>query len=126
MPVRPTFDDQESIDERRNEEERSAPRRVVRRPSLAVDMVEEVHGAPLPIRRLAAALLLDSVTILKSERPKTRRAIAAWEDRRELEAEFLSNERACGHWCEAAGIEWDAMVSRLRAERFLPAFATAA
>lgn len=74
-----------------------------------------------PHRKLAAAVVAGCVEILKEPKPKSDQAITQWKSRRRDEAAFITNARASAFWCEAAGVEWDVVVSQLRAKRWLAA-----
>lgn len=84
--------------------------------------------AASPEQRLAIAIVAGCVDVLKAKVPTTGRARLEWEKRRKFESEFIADPRASAPWVEAAGLDWDAVVSRLRHQNLLHpiAFATAA
>lgn len=75
------------------------------------------HAAPLAysgLRALAISLLADAVTILR--RPVRRRYDEA---RRAYEVAFFRDPARCAKWCEMAGYDYGAIVSKLDAQGLL-------
>lgn len=90
-------------------------------------------------RALASDLILDAIRILdmpppSSTAPKDRkrtggkklcptckwvRGWQAWRDRHNRETDFFNSPRKSAVWCELAGFDWDAVVSRVRARGLL-------
>jgi hypothetical protein len=77
---------------------------------------EEVMNAieATPHRKLAAALMAGCVDVLKVPRPKSRQAVVSWNRARRDEIAFITEPRASAFWCEAAGVDYDAVLSRLK------------
>lgn len=74
-----------------------------------------------PERKLATDLLADAIRILRDP-PQAIPGSKLWKQwlhEREREIEFFENPRKSAFWCEAAGLDWDAVVSRLRAQGLL-------
>jgi hypothetical protein len=70
---------------------------------------------------LASELVAGCINILREPRPQTPKAITAWESRRHAEQGFIGNPKASAAWCEIAGIEWDVVISRAKAQGLLAA-----
>lgn len=81
-------------------------------------------------RKLAVALVADAVQVLRTDPPSAtpprsrgehegwRQKWKKWERERRRDVEFFGSRRAAV-WCELAGLEVDAVRSRLEAERLL-------
>lgn len=73
-----------------------------------------------PERRLAIDLVADAIRILEApvpEHPNPKKLALLkrdWLQDRAREIAFFSNPRKSAFWCEAAGLDWEAVVSRLR------------
>jgi hypothetical protein len=72
-------------------------------------------------RSLAVAVLNSAVDALKVRRPRRADARRQWSAQRQDTVEFFEHPRASAVWCEAAGMEWDTVVSRLRMQGLLAA-----
>lgn len=80
---------------------------------------------PMEVRRLAADLILDAVQTLRTPPPTSRpakdrvtwrRRWITWAKHRIRDVEFFRDEARSGPWCEAAGLDYDAVLERLEAE----------
>lgn len=72
-------------------------------------------------RRLALALLADSVKVLRVKRPPGRQAGEAWDRGRTAELRFWRDPARSAFWCEAAGYDWNVFVGWLTDSGMLPA-----
>lgn len=78
-------------------------------------------------RKLAADLLSDTVSVLRQPPPPSRppsnrsraewvRSWEVWEQERMRDLRFIRDPERSASWCEAAGVDYDAVVSRLEDE----------
>lgn len=86
---------------------------------------------PAPYRRLAVALIQDAIITLKTPPPTAKRPPAgerrkawvtrweAWERSRMRDLAFFRDGKRAAPWCEAAGLDYGAVMARLEDEGLL-------
>lgn len=79
-----------------------------------------------PYRALAAAVMVDSLAVLRSKPPAKPSERKRWQADVAREVAFLSDPNKSETWCAVAGVSWEAMVSHLRYRGDLPAEPVAA
>jgi hypothetical protein len=130
MTRRPPLPEKDERSEDREFAGDSAPRPTSHRAeaerhiAIASDAIQAL--STLPHRKLAAAVVADCIEALRIPKPSSRQAIVTWKRQRQDELDFITDPKASAIWCEAAGIEWDVVVSKLNAQQLLAPFATAA
>ena len=71
-------------------------------------------------QRLAAMLLKDSLRVLATKPPKQKKKRERWQQAHDVEIAFWNTPRKAARWCELVGLDYDAIVSRLRRRALLP------
>ncbi len=72
-------------------------------------------------RRLAATVIAGCVEALRRPCPTDPNGARLWAKQRAKELTFIADPRLSAFWCEAAGVEWDVVVSKLDAAHLLAA-----
>lgn len=65
------------------------------------------------LRHLAAAVLADALSVLQKPRPARKASWPAYEFDRDREIAFFRDPSKSAKWCEVAGFDWAAVVSKL-------------
>jgi len=82
----------------------------------------QFHG----YRKLARAVLANSLKVMRQSRPTHPDARRAWDARQAAELAFWHEPHRSAPWCEAAGLEWEFCVERLTDSGMLPSYRAAA